>query len=193
MRLLKGNWKFRTEGGLVKRDWIGRGEASGMLRVVVAIDPAVTANPDSDETGIVVCGLGVDGRGYVLDDISGRLTPEHWARRAVNAYDHHGADLIVGEVNNGGDLVERNIRAVAPHVNFRSVRASRGKIVRLEPVAVLYERRLITHVRLFDQLESQLCGYNPQTLDKSPDRIDALVWGLPSLCFWGIVEARQNC
>ncbi|RVD58871.1 terminase [Mesorhizobium sp. M2D.F.Ca.ET.223.01.1.1] len=184
MRLLHGNWKFRKEGGLIKRDQIlhlGDGKLPRLVRVVVAIDPAVTATATSDECGIIVVGKGDDGRGYVLDDLSGVLTPDQWARRALNAYDHYQADLIVGEVNNGGDLVERNIRFVDSTVNFKAVRASRGKAIRLEPVAALYERHQITHAKYFDKLESQLCSYDPETFDKSPDRMDAAVWALTEL------------
>ncbi|WP_442577851.1 terminase large subunit domain-containing protein [Mesorhizobium sp. ASY16-5R] len=184
MRLLHGNWNFRAEGGLIKRDQIlhlGDATMPRMVRIVVAIDPAVTATATSDECGIVVVGKGDDGRGYVLDDVSGVLTPDQWARRALNVYDHYQADIIVGEVNNGGDLVERNIRIVDSSVNFKAVRASRGKAIRLEPVAALYERHQITHVKHFDKLEGQLCSYNPETFDKSPDRMDALVWGFSEL------------
>lgn len=189
MRLLHGNWKFRAEGGLVKREHIRHlkpGEpVPDMVRIVVAIDPSVTANGSSAECGITVQGKGVDGRGYLLDDVSGVLTPEQWANRAVNAYDYYQADAIVGEVNNGGDLVERNIRAVDPSVNFKAVRATRGKLIRLEPVAACYARGEIIHAKHFDKLESQLCSYNPETMDKSPDRMDAAVWGFTDLLLSG--------
>ncbi|WP_322884163.1 terminase family protein [Sinorhizobium medicae] len=184
MRLLHGNWKFRAEGGQIKREQISHLDGKPLprlLRVIVAIDPAVTATSTSDECGIVVVGKGDDGKAYVLEDVSGVLTPDQWARRALNVYDHYQADIIVGEVNNGGDLVERNIRFVDPTVNFKAVRASRGKAIRLEPVAALYERGEVVHVKHFDKLESQLCSYNPETFDKSPDRMDAAVWGLTEL------------
>jgi phage terminase large subunit-like protein len=182
MRLLHGNWKFRSEGGMVKRAWLKHRPCTvRLVRVVVAIDPAVSANANSDETGIVVVGKGDDGLGYLLDDLSGILTPHQWATRAINAYQHYQADLIVGEVNNGGDLVRTNVHAVDSSVNFKAVRASRGKAVRLEPVAALYERGQIVHVRHFDKYESQLCGFNPEKMDKSPDRMDAGVWGFTEL------------
>lgn len=177
-----------AEGVVLKREWIQHdisGDYPVMKRIVVAIDPAVTAHVGSDETGIVVCGLGIDGRGYILDDVSGILTPDQWANRAVNSYDYYEADLIIGEVNNGGDLVESNVRAKARHVNFKAVRASRGKVIRLEPVAALYERGLITHCKHFDKLETQMCGFNPEKMGKSPDRLDALVWGLTELMLSG--------
>ncbi|MEZ5781168.1 MAG: hypothetical protein R3D70_05910 [Rhizobiaceae bacterium] len=103
------------------------------------------------------------------------------ALRGLNMYDFYQADLIVGEVNNGGDLVERNIKIVDSSVNFKSVRASRGKAIRFEPVAALYARGQVVHVKYFDKLESQLCSYNPETFDKSPDRMDAAVWALTEL------------
>lgn len=185
MRLLHGNWKYRSEGGLVKREHIlhlrdGQ-EPPDMVRVVVSVDPSVTATDASSECGITVVGKGVDGRGYVLDDLSGVLTPEQWANRVVNAYEYYGADAVVAEVNNGGDLVERNIKAVDRSINFKPVRATRGKLIRLEPVAACYARKEITHCKRFDKLESQLCSYNPEAFDKSPDRMDAAVWGLTEI------------
>lgn len=157
-----------------------------LKQVVVAIDPAVTAGEDSDETGIVVCGLGEDGHGYVLADLSGRLTPEQWARRAVDAYNQHGANWIVAEVNNGGDLVERNIRLyrdgdnrLGESVGYRSVRAARGKYTRAEPVGGLYEQQRIHHVGILSDLEDQQCTWVPG--EASPDRVDALVWGMTEL------------
>lgn len=189
MRLLKGNWRFRNEGGLVKRDqirYLQEGETlPDMRRVVIAVDPAVTAHEGSNESGILALGLGVDGKGYVMDDVSEVLAPERWARRTVNAYDHYQADIVIGEVNNGGDLVERNIRVERSTINFKSVRASRGKIIRLEPIAALYAQGKIIHVKRFDKLENQLCSYNPATMDTSPDRLDACVWGFTELMLQG--------
>jgi HK97 family phage portal protein len=127
-----------------------RRPAPDLTRVVVAIDPAVTSSEDSDETGIVVCGLGVDGRGYVLADRSCRLSPDGWARRAVAVFDDHRADLVVAEVNNGGDLVENTLRTVRRTIPYRKVTASRGKQTRAQPVAALYEQGRVSHVVVFD-------------------------------------------
>jgi phage terminase large subunit-like protein len=110
-----------------------------LTRVVVAIDPAVTSGQEADETGIVVAGKDKDGHGYVLADISGRYPPTEWARLVIAAYATHGADRIVAEVNNGGDMVGATLRMVDPNVPFSAVRASRGKVVRAEPVAALYQ------------------------------------------------------
>lgn len=159
--------------------------APDMERVVVAIDPAVTSGEDSDETGIVVVGKGVDGRGYVLADRTCRLSPDGWARRAVTASDEFAADRIVAEVNNGGDLVERVIRTVASRISYKKVHASRGKRVRAEPIAALYEQGKVLHVGSFPELEDQMCSFVPEGMDGSPDRVDALVWALTELMLVG--------
>jgi phage terminase large subunit-like protein len=177
-----------VEGALWTRamiDGARTAEAPDLARVVVAIDPATTATEDSDETGIVVAGRGVDGRFYVLDDCSCRLTPDGWATRAVGAFDRYEADRIIGEVNNGGDLVESCIRHAASarsrHIAYAKVHASRGKLVRAEPIAALYEQGRVSHVGSFPALEDQLCSWVPGSHDGSPDRMDALVWALTEL------------
>lgn len=157
-----------------------------VIRIVVAVDPAVTHGPDSNETGIVVVGLTVSGHAIVLDDLSCRESPATWGRIAVNAYLSRRADRIVGEVNNGGDLVEGNIRACNANVPFRAVHASRGKQKRAEPVASLYEQGRVHHVGTFPELEQQMCAYVPgvdleEGSSDSPDRMDALVWALTEL------------
>jgi phage terminase large subunit-like protein len=101
--------------------------SSELCRIVVAIDPAVSSGEEANETGIIIAGLGTDGHGYVLRDVSGRLSPDDWAQQAVGGYHDYWADRIVGEVNNGGDLIERVLRTVDPQVSYRSVHASRGK------------------------------------------------------------------
>ena len=152
-----------------------------LKRVVVAIDPAVTHGPDSDETGILVVGLGADGCGYVLDDLSGRYPPEEWARRAIQAYRTHSADRIVGEVNNGGALVEHTLRSVDAAIPFTAVHASRGKLVRAEPVSALYEQGRVHHVGVFGPLEDQMTSYDGSRSGSSPDRLDALCWAVSQL------------
>jgi len=154
--------------------------APPLVRVVVAIDPATTSGKQSDDTGIVVVGLGEDGHGYVLDDLTCHESPNEWAKRAIRAYHEHKADRIIGEVNNGGDLVETVIRSIDPDVPFSSVHASRGKYARAEPVAALYEQGRVHHVGSLPELEDQQCTWLP-TDAESPDRIDAAVWGLTSL------------
>jgi phage terminase large subunit-like protein len=150
-------------------------------RVVVAIDPAVSAGEDSDETGIVVDGLGHDGNGYTLADLSRRALPAEWARVAVDAYYAHSADRIVAEANNGGEMVREVIRAVDPKVPITLVHASRGKQTRAEPVATIYEQGRWFHVEPFPELEDQQCSYTGAPGEKSPDRMDAHVWGASEL------------
>jgi phage terminase large subunit-like protein len=150
------------------------------LRVVVAIDPAVTHGPDSDETGMVVAAVGPDNRGYLIADLSGHFSADEWRRRALLAYDEHNADTIVAEVNNGGDLVENVLRGGTWRGAYHSVHASRGKRTRAQPVSALYEQGRISHLRPFTELEDQLCTYTSESLG-SPDRLDALVWAFTEL------------
>ena len=181
---LAGEYLEDVEGALWQRQWLDArriDEAPALQRVVVAVDPAVTSGPDSDETGIVVCGLGIDGRWYVLADRSCRASPDTWGRRVVSAFEEFEADRIVGEVNNGGELVEHVLRTISRTVPYTAVHASRGKITRAEPVAALYEQGRVSHVGLFADLEDQLCGYTGEPGEKSPDRMDALVWGITHL------------
>lgn len=174
-----------VEGALWTRSMIkAAATLPDMTRVIVAVDPAVTSGEDSDETGIVVAGVGVDGSGYVLADRSCRLSPDGWAKRAVQAYIDFGADRIVAEVNNGGDMVESVLRTVDRSVPFTKVHASRGKRTRAEPVAALYEQGRVTHAAAFPDLEDQLCGWTPES-GESPDRLDALVWALTELMLTG--------
>lgn len=152
-----------------------------LLRIIVAVDPAVTSGENSDATGIIVCGLGEDGHGYVVEDLTCRKTPDAWARVVVDAYQRYDADRVVAEVNNGGDLVEAVLRTVDAGVSYKAVHASRGKRVRAEPVAALYEQGRVHHVGTFPDLEDQMCMFVPDTTAQSPDRVDALVWGMTEL------------
>lgn len=151
-------------------------------RIIIAIDPAVTSHSKSDETGILAVGRSLDGRFYVLADASGQMTPDAWARRAIGLRDELGADLIIGEVNEGGDLIERMLRLADPYVAFKAVRATKAKAVRAFPVAALYERGIVHHVGLHAALEDQMCKFTAQGFKEgSPDRVDALVWALSEL------------
>lgn len=150
-----------------------------MDRVVVAIDPAATANESSDETGIVIAGLGVDGRGYVLGDVSRKASPQGWATAAIDAYHQFSADRIVYESNQGGDMVAHTLRTIDPTIPLKAVHASRGKQTRAEPVAALYEQGKISHIGIFPRLEDQMTSWSPG--EDSPDRMDALVWALTEL------------
>ena len=167
-------------------DQLRLSRAPELARIVVAIDPAAGGGAEADETGIVVTGLGQDGHGYLLEDLSLRSGPERWGRVAVGAYHRWQADRVIGEVNNGGEMIEHVVRTCDPAVSYKAVHASRGKVIRAEPIAALYEQGRVHHVGGFPQLEDQMCAF---TLDpefdprKGPgaDRADALVWGLSEL------------
>lgn len=169
------------------------GAAPELRAIVIAVDPATTTGEASDETGIIVAGLGVDGHGYVLEDLSGKYTPAEWGGLVVTQYKAREANRIVAERNQGGDLVESNIRTAARDkrvvVAVRTIHAAKAKRVRAEPVAALYEQRRVHHVGAFPHLEDQLCSWEPDVLDghgrpkkqASPDRLDALVYALTDL------------
>jgi phage terminase large subunit-like protein len=164
-------------------------EVPSVNRIVVAVDPPVTAMKTSDACGIVVVGADTRGepkdwRAVVLEDASVKgATPEGWARAALAAMERHGADRLVAEVNQGGDLVERLVRMIDPLVPFRAVHATRSKMLRAEPVAALYEQGRVAHVRGLGALEDQMCRMTAQGWQGqgSPDRLDALVWALTDL------------
>ena len=161
-----------------------------LQRIVVAIDPATTHHEGSDETGIVIAGIDDRKQAYILEDLSGKHSPLDWGQRAVQAYHRYKADRIVAETNKGGDLVERMIKSIDSMVSYKEVRATRGKAVRAEPIAALYEKGRVFHVRPFQALEEQMCTYIPGSTSKSPDRVDALVWALTDLLLEGEASAR---
>lgn len=166
-----------------------------MKRIVVAVDPAVSKTDLSDETGIVVMGLGVDNFGYLLEDCSDRYSMVEWARRTNSAYLEWDADRVIAEVNNGGDLVERNLRVENQEVPYKAVHATRGKERRAEPVAALYEKGRIFHVGEFDELENECCavttGFDDKAQGWSPNRMDALVWAAMEL-FPSLTNRKQK-
>ena len=152
-----------------------------LRRIVVAVDPPATSGEKADECGIVVAGLGEDGRGYVLADCTTQgQTPEQWAQEVVKAARAYDADRVVAEVNNGGEMVEAVLRQVAPNLPYRAVRASKGKFTRAEPISALYEQGRISHCGSFARLEDQMCeftqDFDAKAMGYSPDRVDALVW-----------------
>lgn len=191
---LDGELIADVEGALWKRAWLEEGRvrakqnAQGktvlpdipMQRIVIAMDPSTTSKNTSAEFGIMVVGLGRDHEVYLLEDLSGRMTPGKAMRVAVAAYYEWEADRLVGEANNGGDFIEELLHTVDENVPYRKVIASRGKAVRAEPASSLYEQGRAHHVGAFPKLEDQLCTWTP--LDReSPDRLDALVWGITEL------------
>jgi len=183
-----------TEGALWSRALIEGcrvRDTPEMSRIVVAIDPAMSSNVSSDETGIVAAGRGVDGVIYILADWSCRESPDGWARRAIALYEEVGAQLIVAEVNAGGELVERVLRQNETRVPFKPVRALRGKIERALPVAALYEQGRVKHVGALGKLEDQMARFASAEVEKkSPDRVDAMVWAVTELSEWSRGEPR---
>jgi phage terminase large subunit-like protein len=181
-----GEYVKEVEGALWTSDLIqvnrvGEDEVPELRRIVVAIDPSVTGGKNSDETGIIVAGVSTVGEQYyVLEDCSLRGSPDQWIRKAVAKYHEWQADRIIAEVNNGGDLVENLLRNTDNNVSYRSVRATRGKMLRAEPIAALYESSKVHHSGRFPELEEQMIFYNGRG-NVSPDRLDALVWAVTDL------------
>ena len=202
-RFLLGRFADDSEGALWTEELLTQNRVLGQpgslpdfLRVVVAIDPSGARGPEderSDEVGIIVAALGVDSHGYLLEDLSGRYSPEQWGDIAVEAYHRHEADRIVGEVNFGGDMVRAIVQAKNSDIPYSEVRASRGKVVRAEPISALYEQKKIHHVGYFMEVEEQMCamlqsGYVGL---RSPDRADAAIWAFTDL-FPGITRKDQT-
>lgn len=163
---------------MIDRNRVTQAEIPEIKRIVVAIDPSVTSGDDSDECGITCGGLGVNNHGYLFRDLSGVFSADTWARRAVETFDAFGADKVVAEINNGGDLVEKVIRTVRKNIPYGHVHASRGKSVRAAPVSALMEQGKVHHVGNFAMLEDQLVNYMPDGYigAGSPDRGDSYVW-----------------
>jgi len=172
-----------VEGALWNRDWIDSGRVSDapeLTRVVVGVDPS--GSTSGNEAGIVVAGIGKDKHYYVLSDLSLIGTANEWAQMAVEAYKANGADAIIAERNYGGDMVESVIRNASDSlINVKMVTATRGKAVRAEPVAALYEQGKVHHVGVHGSLESELCDWVPGESKNSPNRLDALVWAITAL------------
>ena len=186
-RIFLGEWGTDTGGLLWTRADLDRARLTvgptAWHRVVVAIDPAVTAKETSDETGIIVCAVDKERRGYVLEDLSGRYSPNDWASVAVGAARKYSA-AIVAETNQGGDMVTAVIKSLgdrAHGIRIVDVRASRGKLARAEPIYSMYQEGRIFHVGPLPALEAQMLQFNPELPGQSPDRVDALVWGLSAL------------
>ncbi len=158
--------------------------APALKRIVVAIDPPAGGGKRRDGCGLIVAGVGIDAQAYVLaDDSFDAVRPRQWARRAVELYHYHKADALIAEVNQGGDMVREVIHGVDAGVPVKAARATRGKWLRAEPVALLYEQDRVRHVGAFIALEDEMCDFTPGGLSdgRSPDRLDALVWALTDL------------
>ena len=181
--LFLGKWLDDAEGLLWNRPILDRARITAkpeLKRIVVAIDPAATSNMESDETGIIVAGKDSDGKGYILEDLSGKYSPNEWGKIAQQAAKNWNADCIVAEKNMGGDMVESVIKSTGTPTRIKLVTATKGKYVRAEPIYSLYEQHKIYHVGHFPLLESQMITFDPDK-GKSPDRVDALVWGMTEL------------
>jgi phage terminase large subunit-like protein len=181
--LFLGKWLDDAEGLLWNKAIIERCRLEvkpEMKRIIIAVDPATTATSESDETGITVQGVDNIGNGYVLEDLSGKYTPNEWSSVVNTAVLRWGADCIVAEKNQGGDMVESVLRSKDKVTRVKLVTATKGKFVRAEPIYSLYEQGKIYHVGNFPILEKQMVTFEPDK-SKSPDRVDALVWGFTEL------------
>lgn len=199
-RFLKGDFADAIANALFDETsidkWRVYKDGPEMVRVVVAVDPSGSGdvdNADNDAIGIAVCGLGVDGNGYVMADLTVKAGPATWGRVTTDAFDRFAANSVVGEVNFGGAMVEHVIQTSRPRTPFKSVTASRGKSVRAEPVAALYEKGRVRHIGYYPELEEELTGFttNGYLGENSPNRADAVVWGITEL-FGDIVQGKKK-
>ena len=200
-RFLLGEYADATPNALFHDETIEKwrvldGRVADFVRVVVAVDPSGSSdvdNADNDEIGISVSALGTDGNAYVLEDCSVKAGPATWGKIATDAYERHAADVIVGEMNYGGAMVQHTIQTARNRTPYKDVHATRGKVVRAEPISALYEQGKIRHVGYFRQMEDELSGFSTAGYlgDKSPNRADALIWGLTEL-FPGVVAGKRE-
>lgn len=190
-RFLRGEWSDDNPNALFNDADIDRwrvtdGRVPELVRVLIAVDPSGAGdqdNADNDAIGIIVGGLGTDGRGYILEDLTVKAGPATWGRIATSAYDRHKADAVLGESNFGGDMVRYTIQTSRPRTNYKSVSASRGKVVRAEPISALYEQGKVCHVGYFPELEEELTSFSTSGYMGvgSPNRADALIWLLTEM------------
>lgn len=190
-RFLEGEFRDASPNALFSEEVLERwrnidDELPDMLRIVVAVDPSGADdadNVDNDEIGIVVCGLGIDGNGYVLEDLTCKGGPATWGKVATDAFKRWEADRIVGEINYGGAMVKFVVRTALPNVPFRPVTATRGKVVRAEPISALMDSGKVRMAGLFREMEEELCAMTTHgyTGENSPNRADAMIWGMADL------------
>lgn len=189
LRFFEGKFADTTENALWNVETIDKWrveETPDMVRILVSVDPSGagdTDNADNDAIGIVVGGIGTDGNGYILEDLTVKAGPKTWGDVATTAYDRHAADLIVGETNYGGEMVKFVVRASKPGVPFKKITASRGKVVRAEPISSLTEQGKVRFAGTFPELEDELCSFTTAGYigEKSPNRADAFVWLISEL------------
>lgn len=175
-----GHWKDSKDGALWKQKEIDEHrvyEIPPLAEIVVSVDPAISKNATSDETGITVVAKGKDGRGYLLEDKSGIYSPSEWASITVGLYSKWSANWIIAEKNQGGDMVKHTIKTADENVPIKLVHASKGKITRAEPISALYEDGKMSHVGIFAKAEEEMTTYTGDTKDASPNIMDSIVHG----------------
>jgi phage terminase large subunit-like protein len=198
-RFWEGQFADTTENALWNIETVDKWrvtEVPDMVRIVVAVDPSGSGdedNLDNDAIGIAVAGLGTDGNAYLLQDLTVKAGPATWGRVAVDAYHNNMADLVVGEMNYGGEMVKFVIRSADPKVPFKKITASRGKVVRAEPISSLTEQGKVRFAGCFNDLEDELYSFTTMGYigEKSPNRADAFVWAISEL-FPGIVKEETR-
>ena len=200
-RFLRGEFADATPNALFLDELVDKwrvtdGVLPDMVRIVIAVDPSGAGdsdNADNDAIGIIVAGLGTDGVCYIKEDLTVKAGPATWGRIATDAYDRHEADAIVGEVNYGGAMVKHVIQTARPRTTFRQVTATRGKVIRAEPISALYEQGKVRHVGYLRDLEDELFAFTTTGYigENSPNRADALVWAVTEL-FPGIIKSRKE-
>jgi len=162
-----------------------------LKKIVIAVDPAVTAKMTSDETGIAAAGIGFDGRGYLLEDASGIFTPKEWSTKVARLYKKWDADIVVGECNQGGDLVKHTIQTADENIPVKLVHATKGKLLRSEPISAIYEDDRISHVGGFPDAEEEMCNYTGEPGEKSPNRLDAITYAFTELFPVGVYSNSE--
>ena len=200
-RFLKGEFADANPNALFHEEDIDKwrsldGKQPDFVRVVVAVDPSGSGdvdNADNDAIGIVVCALGTDGNAYLLEDCTVKAGPATWGKVAAAAYDRHSADVIVGETNYGGEMVRHTIQTARPRTPYKAVSATRGKVVRAEPISALYEQGKVRHAGEFPELEDELVAFSTVGYmgERSPNRADAMIWALTEL-FPGLTKAAKK-
>lgn len=196
-RFLFGEWQTDNQDAMFQPDWINDNRSNQpdhYKKIVVSIDPAVSSNKKSDETGIIVVGQDENDHCYLLEDGSGKYTPTQWASKAIELYHKYQANLIIAEKNQGGEMVGTTLETVDQTVAFKLIHAQRSKAIRAEPVAALYEKGLIHHVYSADleKLEEQLEEFDGGRKGSSPDRVDALVHAITELCLLKVAGKSGN-
>jgi phage terminase large subunit-like protein len=193
-RFLDGEFSDDELGALFTESNFNRNRVTvhpELKEVVISVDPATTAKMSSDETGIVVTGKGFDDRGYLLQDSSGIYTPKEWSKKVVSLYNKWDANWVVAETNQGGDMVKHTIQTADENIPVKGIHATKGKLLRAEPISAIYDSDRISHVGGFPDAEEEMCNYTGAVGDKSPNRLDALVYGFTHLFPVGVYSDSE--